>query len=220
MLKSLTVISQVLWTSVVSGGNAIYLRFIEAGAGKRTGLPLSGGFMICPAKFGSMAVECVADDAKYEDISANGVKRREWNKPFTFKGDYPSAIRPLMPKLGKLTLRCIAFKGSKFSSTQIMGMVDCPAGLTYNQNSTHVYAVKKNGEMSMNTSPSPTSSPKSEGKQNSASDSYKSQSFIMRGMYLRLVHAGYDGDKKTIAVLKDGFKIMDSKNKSVVCDAP
>ena len=195
--------------------NALYLRVREAGNGKRVGLPLASGFILCPNKFGQMTVECGAPGAKYVDITASGITRREWNAPFTFRGDYPGAVRTWNPRRGMISLKCMAFTNNGFSSVEIKGLISCPPELTYVRNATHVVAVMKK--------PSPSSSP--------ASTPMKKQKPIVlavnvepeqitAGMRLRLVHVGFDGDKKTIAVLKDGFKVQNLEEKSVVCDAP
>lgn len=212
----------------LSYSDALYLRVIEAGSGKRVGLPLSDGFVICPKKFGQMTIECVTNDSKYADISVNGVMRREWNKPFTYKGDFPGAIQPWKPTLGKTKLKCVAFAKNKLSSVEISGNVDCPKGLEYIRNATHVDMVmKKKVKVSPNPSPSPTpkhkmkkAPPSSKDKKKKPSPTMKEPVPITKGMRLRLVHAGYKGDKKTVSVLKNGFKIKDVKDKSIVCDAP
>lgn len=208
----------------------ICLRAIEAGAGKRVGEKLTGGFVLCPAEFGPLSIECLVPGAKYVDIFVGEKRTRtEWNAPYTLMGDFPQNVVPWKPATGGVTLKCTAFFKSKtgtisVKSVSVSGTVGCPKSfLGYRKTSKNIYAIMQKALPS--PTPSPSKKPAYKAKKiPSPSPSPKKTAQMSYPMKLRLVNAGMKGADRTIANLVTGF-FLSLKNKykdgvSVVCDAP
>jgi len=134
----------------------LYLRAIEAGKGKRVGEKLTPGFVLCPAEFGLLSIECVAPGAKKVRIEEPGkYSRVEYQAPYTLMSDYPNDVKPWKKTgTGQVTFKCTGYFKSKVLSVTVQGTVGCPKSfLGYRKTSTNVYAIMQK----VSPSPSPTS---------------------------------------------------------------